>query len=191
MVKKYDFRLGKWNKDDFFYVYSPACKAYKEFIQEDSCIVNSFDESIKDFDYISMVTKEKYTHGVKISAKCSFEKFGAPLIVLTNDINKNHQGESIYGRHFEIVPYEKGCNVWKVEPAPEKLSRPIKSTALAKMEFKVDAESIIDLEVEVKQKSFLIKVNDTVFEVENNEIPESFHVGIRLAKGSTDFTNSP
>ena len=29
MVKKYDFGLGKWDKDDFIYAYSPACKAYK------------------------------------------------------------------------------------------------------------------------------------------------------------------
>ncbi len=187
MVKKYDFGLEKWNNNDFIYVYSPASKAYKEFIQEQSCIVNSFNEEINDFDYISMVTKGKYTHGVKISTKCSFEKYGAPLIVLTNDISKNLRGESIYGTHFEIVPYENGCNVWKIVSAPERVSRPIISTALVRMEFKVEAKIIIDLGVEVKEKSLLIRVNDTEFQVENNDIPESFQVGITACEGINRF----
>ncbi len=83
MPKTYNFSKGSWNTDDFMYVYSPICKAYKEF--------------------------------------------------------------------------------------------------------KVDDDSIIDLAVEFKHKAIVVAINGVTAEVANDDIPDSFHVGITACEGVNKF----
>jgi len=186
MKKIYEFRRNSWNTNDFMYVYSPICKEYVEFIQEDECISNSFNSRINDYDYISMVTKEKYPKGTKISTRCSFDKYGAPLVVLTDSIDET-DGKKIYNLHFEFVAYENGFNVWRIVPFPERRERPINPTKICRTLFKIKDDSSIDLEVEVKEKSFLVTVNGIGSEIWTDEIPESFHVGITACEGTNRF----
>lgn len=186
MSFKCEFGKGLWNPDDFMYVYSPICKVYEEFIQEDNCIRNSFNDKINDFDYISMVTKEKHQKGCTISTKCSFDKFGAPLIVLADSFD-NANDRRIYNFHFEFVAYEDGFNVWRIVPLPERKERPIDPTKICRTLFKIADESMIDLKVEVKEKSFVVTVNGIGSEIWTDEIPESFHAGITACEGINKF----
>ena len=187
MKKTYNFEAGKWNINDFCYAYSPACKAYKEFIQQDECISNSFNKNINDFDYISIITKEKYKKGVHIHTKCSFDSFGAPLIVLSDDISENKDGKLQYGLHFEVVAYEDGCNVWHIIPYPEREEKPIKPTLIGTLKFKTDDKSLIDIDVTVGEKQLFIEVNDQKFTVINEDIPKTFHIGITACEGINRF----
>ena len=186
MKKTYEFKKNTWNNDDFMYVYSPICKDFKEFIQEDNCISNSFNEKINDYDYISMVTKQKYPKGTRISTRCSFDKFGAPLIVLTDSID-NIKSRNIYNFHFEFVAYEDGFNVWQIIPFPQRPERPIDPTKICRTLFKIEDKSIIDLSVEVTEKSFIVTVNGIGSEIWNDKIPENFHVGITACEGINKF----
>ncbi|MBQ7901934.1 MAG: hypothetical protein IJ365_08250 [Clostridia bacterium] len=186
MTKTYNFSKDSWDFNDFMYVYSPVCKAYKEFIQLDNCIANSYNEQIGDWDYISIVTKQKYTAGTKVSTKCSFDKFGAPLIVFTNDI-RSVDGRNEYVLHFEAVAYENGFNVWHIVPWPERTERPIKPTKICFEDFKVEDGSVVDLAVEFKQKVISVTVNGVTAEVANDDMPDSFHVGITACEGVNKF----
>ena len=64
MREKYIFNNEFRIEDKFIYVYSPASKSKKKFVQKEKCIENTYNEEIKDFDYISIITKEKYNDGV-------------------------------------------------------------------------------------------------------------------------------
>ncbi len=187
MKKTYNFALGKWNIEDFNYAYSPACKAYKEFLQEKDFVTNSFNQDISEYDYISIITKKKYSSGVKLSAKCSFDSFGAPLIVITDDVSHDKNGNLQYGLHFEVVAWENGCNVWHIVPFPARVECPRKSTLINSSKFEIEDGEIVDIEVEVGKKELFIDINGQKLTVSHDELPESFHVGITACEGVNHF----
>ena len=102
-MKDYIFKKGMDETRDFMYVSSLTTETHTQFDFEENCIVNRYNPEIIGewkYDYISLVTKDRYGKGVKLSTQCSFEKFGAPLIVLTDDITPK-DGRNYYGLHFE------------------------------------------------------------------------------------------
>ena len=186
MGEKYIFNNEFNLEDKFIYVSSPASKSKKKFVQKENCIENTYNEEIKDFDYISIITKEKYNDGVTISVKCSFDTFGAPLIVLTDDYKSLEDGSYQYGLHFEVVAYENGCNVWHIVPGKEE-KNPIDVTKVNAIEFPIEDKSIIDMEVTIRDKKMFIRVNDQSFVAEHEEIPNQMHVGITACEGINQF----
>ena len=186
MREKYIFNNEFNLEDKFIYVSSPASKSKKKFVQKENCIENTYNEEIKDFDYISIITKEKYNDGVTIRVKCSFDTFGAPLIVLTDDYKSLEDGSYQYGLHFEVVAYENGCNVWHIVPGKEE-KNPIDVTKVNAIEFPIEDKSIIDMEVTIRDKKMFIRVNDQSFVAEHEEIPNQMHVGITACEGINQF----
>ena len=186
MREKYIFNNEFNLEDKFVYVSSPASKSKKKFVQKENCIENTYNEEIKDFDYISIIAKEKYNDGVTISVKCSFDTFGAPLIVLTDDYKSLEDGSYQYGLHFEVVAYENGCNVWHIVPGKEE-KNPIDVTKVNAIEFPIEDKSIIDMEVTIRDKKMFIRVNDQSFVAEHEEIPNQMHVGITACEGINQF----
>lgn len=186
-MQKYIFENNKWNTDDFMYVVAPHSKEYKEFTQEANYIKNNFNKNTNDFDYISLVTKEKFSSGIKVHTKCSFEKYGAPLIVITDDISPNKDGINQYGLHFEIVAYEEGCQVWHIAPYPPRVEKPIKPTLIGKSLFRIEENSEIDIEVLIEKNKLLITINGRRLDVEHPELPDNFHVGITACEGVNNF----
>lgn len=178
LTKEHQSQIEK----DFFYVVSPATKAKATFIYNDDHISNQYNENIFDFDYISIVTQKKYSCGVKIKTICSFDSFGAPLIVISDDITNGK-----YGLHFEIVAYEDGCNVWHILPSNGKAETPIIPSLIASAVFKISEKSVIELQVTVKNKMFEISINGNKLTVSNSDIPEQFHVGITACEGVNRF----
>ncbi|MBQ7915321.1 MAG: hypothetical protein IJ315_00860 [Firmicutes bacterium] len=188
-MKKYVFTPGGWNQEDFMYVYSPKHKLFPEFTQEKNCIVNQQDPQMGEkfpYQYISMVTKERYGVGTKISTKCDFDHFGAPIIVLSDDIHEE-EGHLFYNLHFEVVAYEKGCNVWHLVQDPARPERPLCPTKIACPEFVIEDGSMIEMSVEIKEKKLKIWVNDQCFEVEHPQLPKKCHIGITDCEGINHF----
>lgn len=173
-------------EDSFIYVSSPASKSKKKFLQKENYIENSYNEEIKDYDYISIITKEKYESGVKVRVKCSFDKFGAPLIVFTDDYKQLEDGSYRYGLHFEVVAYENGCNVWHIVPGKDE-KNPIDVTKVNAIEFPIEDKSMIDMEVTIEEKKLYICVNDETFVAEHEDIPKQMHVGITACEGINQF----
>ena len=190
MKKKYIFNNQLKLEENFIYVSSPASKSKRKFVQKENFIENTYNEEIRDFDYISMITKEKYKDGVTVRVKCSFDKFGAPLIVFTDDYKQLADGSYQYGLHFEVVAYENGCNVWHIVPGKEKEKSPIDVTKVNAIEFPVEEKSIIDLLVTIKNKKLYICMNDKTFEAEHEDIPKQMHIGITACEGINQFYDS-
>ncbi len=177
-----DFNL----EDKFIYVSSPASKSKKKFVQKEDYIENTYNKEIKDYDYISIITKEKYDDGVTVRVKCSFDKFGAPLIVFTDDYKQLEDGSYQYGLHFEVVAYENGCNVWHIVSGKDE-KNPIDVTKVNAIEFPIEDKSIIDMEVTIEEKKLYIRVNDETFVAEHVDIPSQMHVGITACEGMNQF----
>ena len=181
-METYRFCEGGWDRSAFLPVWSTACKVRKEFLQEVDCIKNFSEEG--EFCYTSMVTEKRYPIRTKFRTECAFESFGAPLIVLTDDLRKK-DGQWSYGLHFEVVTYEGGCTVWRIVPADT--SRGIATLALAKIPFSLPAGEKIRLEVETGEGILKIRVNDQPFQVLCEELPWQVHAGITACEGINRF----
>lgn len=169
-----------WQKDDFEYIYSPICKTFGKFIEEDDHIRNFATDG--DFEYISMISKARYKTGATIYLKCSFDSYGAPIIALTDDITDDGHVKR-YGLHFEVVAYEDGFNVWRIVPAPEKIERPIKTAKILAEHFKIEDGATCEITLKVEEKRFVIDVNGVKGVIEHEDIPENFHVGFTACEG--------
>lgn len=189
MKKEYILSSPSAIEKDFMYVFSPNSKSFVPFTFENGQAVNRYDESLKDYEYISIVSKKKYSDGVTLRTKCSFDSFGAPLIVLSDDISEDENGRNMYGLHFEVVAYEKGCNVWHIVPFPERTERPIKSTKIAFSTFSIPEKSEIDLSVTVKDGKLYIDVNGEKLVAESPDLPKEFHIGITACEGINRFSS--
>lgn len=185
MYKKYLFEKGKWKTTDFRYVYSSRYKDTPQFTQENDCIVNQKgDRSEWDFEYISLVTEEKYTSGVLLETNCSFEGYGAPILVLSDDIEKDEAGDWRYGRHFEVVVYEDGLNVWRLETVDGKFV----PFSLLQNHFKVEADTVHQLTLRILKNRIEVTLgDDAAFEMDVDFLPEEFHVGITACEGINRF----
>ena len=186
MKNNYVFKSDAFSMSDFKYVYSPICKEFAEFKQEKNCIVNGCSEQT-EYKYISIVTNKTYKSGTTITATCDFEKFGAPLIVISGDINKDENGRNRYGTHFEVVAYEEGVNIWHIVPYPERTSRPIKPTLIASARFKIEDSSKICMSLKVCDNSLIATVNGVEVKVEHSDVPKEFNAGITACEGINRF----
>ena len=82
-ITKTTFAKNTWNLDNLTYAYSYRFEETPEFIQKDDCVENTKNETaVYGFDNISLLTREKFGPGTKISTRCAFEDLGAPLIVI-------------------------------------------------------------------------------------------------------------
>ena len=172
---------------DFDYAYSTICKEHLRFEQQSNSIANYKEETPEEFAYVSIITKEKCAVGAKVGVKCSFGKFGAPLMVFTNDVSSNNDGSKLYGLHFEVVAYEGGCNIWHITPDPSNAVRPIKTKKSAFAEFEIQPDEMIDLQVEFKQGKIVSYVNGHKLVCENEDFPEEFFVGLTGCEGPNCF----
>lgn len=192
---KCNFQNNDWTKD-LFYAYSPHTLEKKTFAPAEKksftdgeflCADNSYNENIKDFDYISVLSREKFTAGTSVRIKCAFKGYGAPLIVFTDDITD--EGDFVrYGLHFEAVVHKGGVNMWHIIPFPENKARPIKSTNILNEKFPLPEETLIEMTIKFKNKSVTVSLDDKSFEVSNENFPESFHIGFTACEGYCAFT---
>ena len=182
---KYFFKQDGWNQDDFIYAYSPACKEFPKFIQESDCLVNKEGLGLCGYQYISILTKKKYKTGVKLDTNCRYDKFGAPLIVFTNELWEK-DGNTLYGAHFEVVAYESGCNIWLIKPNPDG-PRPTVNKKVGASAFTLKDGELVTITVEMLDKKIAIDVNGNKFEIQDDEIPDTFQVGITACEGINRF----
>lgn len=177
------FKRNCWNPADFLYAYSPKCRAYPRFLQENDCIVNSSNPETHEFDYVSMVTKRQYQTGAVLSTHCSFEHYGAPLIVITSELTPCPDGITRYGHHIEVVAYEGGINIWYLIPKADT----VEPVNLIRKKFPVADTRPALLRVKVAKKSLAISLDETAFEIAFDHIPETFHAGITACEGINRF----
>ena len=191
-MKETKFAFNRQTKldDDFFYVSSlnPTFKKTDhKFEISDNCILNSYNEEISDYDYISILTKKKYKNGAKISTHCDFKGYGAPIIVISDDVRAYENGDKYYGLHFEVVAYSLGCNIWQIIPLPEGSKEPIENRKIANLPFEIGQEEPVSLTIEVCGHTIKVTLNGRELLAESPDIPDSFHVGLTACEGINKF----
>ena len=182
-MREINFAQGQWNPEEFRYVYSERFTPIPGIRQEKDCIVNGIDQSTNSYEYISMVTEKEYGTGVKIETNCSFEAFGAPLIVFSDDFHKGENGEWYFGVHYEVVLYEGGINVWYVNLNKDVM----KWESLLALKFPVSAEKTHLLSVKILEKSLDITMEDVHVVLGVKDLPKEFRVGITACEGINRF----
>ncbi len=189
MAKKYLFGKNTDVNEDFIYVSSLITETHTKFDCENDCIVNRYNPEIKGdwkYDYISIVTKKKYAQGVTLKTKCSFEHYGAPLIVFTDDICAAKE-RNYYGVHYEIVAYDEGVNVWHIQPDETGGEMPIKVALIGQLVFPIADGSLVDLQVTIKDGAIHVNINGKTLTATHPDIPQSFHVGVTACEGINRF----
>ena len=185
-MKKYSFGSPEWKKD-FEYVYSLVADSFNEFKDESDHVVNGYDESVKNYEYISIAHKDTFHTGARVSVKCSFDSYGAPLLTFANSAQTAENGKLQYGDHYEVVAYENGCNVWYITANDVPGERPFKVACCLRLRFNIDAGSVIELSAEVMDKMLRVTVNEASFDLPVPLLADKFRIGITACEGINRF----
>ena len=179
-----NFARDQWNTDDMTYAYTYRFNETPVFTQQDDCVENKRCSDNKyGFEQITMLTKEKHRAGIRISSKCSFDKYGAPLFMLTDQLTKDENGNMRFGDYFEVVLYERGVNVWFLHREDGE----VKVQNLLRVEFPITAAEIHTLTTEIKEKTFVIYADEHKIQLHVPNLFESFHIGITACEGINHF----
>ena len=114
------FKPGAWNSNDWIVVKGPRWDYKHGFVQKADCIENECPDVPGDVVYkkyhskvySAMVHKERGVMGQTVSSTMGFDHRMAPLIVISEKLDKSPEGEPMFGEHWEIVLYDEGLNVW-------------------------------------------------------------------------------
>jgi hypothetical protein len=179
-----DFSRGQWNADEITYAYSYRFDETPTFVQLDDCIQNKpAPGSVQGYDNISLLTREKYTAGTRISTQCAYDVYGAPLIVIADRLYEDSGGILRYGDYLEIVIYRDGVNVWQMYNQNGKVSW----TQLLGVEFPITAHEIHTLAVEIRAKKLIIHADEHRIKLHVKDLYPSFHIGINACEGINRF----
>lgn len=180
---KVDFGKDRWDPELFTQVTSRHTEGRIPFMQEEDCVVNDTPkeglEDLKKYRYISLISKEWFHSGVELETVCEFDSYGAPLIVLSDDIEETEDGYPVYGHHFEIVAFEEGFNVWEIYGA--------KPTKVALGRFPVPGGKPITLSVKVLEEELIVTLCGQTQSMKVANLPRRFHGGITACEGVNRF----
>ena len=133
------FAPGGWEAAGFDYAYSWRFAALPKFRQEADCIANSqVPGDPKEFDYMGLLAPQTYTAGAQISVRCSFEDYGAPMLLICDAHEIDGDGILRTLEFYEAVIWKHGLNVWRHHTEPHTLSAQLKTD---RMVFAVDGMS--------------------------------------------------
>lgn len=185
-MKSFDFKDGI-DFGEFFYCYSPQAKCRGVFEREEDCIKNSYNAAVGDYEYTTIMLRDKLRAGNKTTAECDFEKRGAPLIVIS-DVLYEKDGHPYYGEHFEAVAFEEGCNVWH-NTLPTEQGYP-KALVTEKIHFEdipTPNRTRVKLSVEFGEGEMTVEMNGRRFSVKDDALPREFYFGITACEGINRF----
>ena len=180
-----EFKKGEW--EEFFNpVHSIRFNFTPEFYQEDDCISNKKNpDGHMGYDYVTIMTKEKYKKGAKITTSCSFEAYGAPLITLTDKITPDKDGNLWYGVYYEAVIWENGINIWEFYMEGDELRYHLTASSTFKLEPKVKH----NMKIEIMDKYFRVSVGGHILTVRAENLPEEVYFGITGCENINRFYN--
>ena len=109
------FQRDAWDESAVTHAYTYRFPYTNRFVQRDTCIQNGENPAMPDgFDYLSIMTREKYPLGTTITTRCSFSGDAAPLLIFADALDACEDGVFRYGNYFEVVLYKNGINVWRL-----------------------------------------------------------------------------
>ena len=193
---KVDFSRGKWNPAEWLTFKSLRWEYTNGFDQMDDHIVNSSPVGMSDEElyakhvtevYSSIVYPQKVSGTVEISSTMSFDHLMAPLIVLTPELDKDDKGRHAFKRHYEVVLYNEGLNVWHYTYENGKLAWHLAAFARAKFDPKRRYELKVEMRKGKKEMRMTVECGGVKFGFEDPELPESFYAGVTGCEGRNRF----
>ena len=184
---KYELKNGL--PENFVYAASAVVSYRAEFRQEEGGLVNARIEledkkaASQDFEYISVVEKERVKLPVELEVECSFDKFGAPLIVFSEEMNEKENGWKEYGEHYEAVLYEGGINMWHITPKKEGGQ---KVEAVVKAKHAYPAGTWLTMTVKLTRDGIEAQCGGFTARGECS-LPEEMYVGFTACEGINHF----
>jgi len=178
------FSKNAWNMDGLTYAYSYRFEQTPVFAQLEDCVQNRKNENTRQgFDNLSLVTTQKYGPQTRITTRCAFDKYGAPLILLAQELESDSRGVARYGNYVEIVLYENGINVWHLWMQDGKVTWKKQMS----VEFPVSAVEPHTLSVLVGEDTLQIQADDRKMFLRMPQIYSSWHAGITACEGINRF----
>lgn len=186
MKKMYDLKKSEW-KEDMLHVHCPQSKAYVPMTEDEAGVGCSINPDNGEYDYITMISKDKYSGSVTLSARFTFYGVAAPLLVISEEINA--EGKiPVLDQFFEVVAWCNGCNIWRLDAVWENKERPFKATKLLCNRFSVSEGVEHEMTVKISGKTVEVWYAGQNFVLYNPDLPERFHVGFTACEGDCRFT---
>jgi hypothetical protein len=183
------FKENSWSTDNLAYAYSRRFDAVPVFTQYPDHIENRGDPSVPyGFENISLLTRDRFTAGTRVTTRCAFFDDGAPLITLARSMEPDARGVLRFGEYIEIVLYKNGVNVWRMwyDPAVTK-NGGVSWKKLMGVEFPVTAGEIHTLSCKVGTESLIIEADGRRMSLYIPDLYPSFHAGIDACEGVNRF----
>ena len=193
---KVDFSRGKWNPAEWLTFKSLRWEYTHGFDQMDDHIVNQAPAGIDDEElygkhvtevYSSIVYPQKVGGTVEISSTMSFDHLMAPLIVLTPELDKDDRGRHAFKKHYEIVLYNEGLNVWHYTYENGRLAWHLAAFARTKFEPKRRYELKVEMRKGKREMRMTVECGGVKFGFEDPDLPESFYAGVTGCEGRNRF----
>jgi len=191
-----DFARGKWNPAEWLVFKSLRWEYTGSFVQFDDHIMNKCPEGVSDEAlysgnvcdlYASMVYPKKFAGTVEVSSTMSFDHLMAPLIVLTPELDADDKGRHAFKKHYEVVLYNEGLNVWHYSYVNGVLDWHLAAFARAKFDPKKKYELKVKMAKGKKEMRMTVECGGVVVGFEDAELPSSFYAGITGCEGRNRF----
>lgn len=177
------FTKGSWERY-FQYAYTWRFPETPRFIQEAECIVNAGGGTRQNgYDFTTLLLKEKLGVGTRMSFTASFDSYGAPLMMIAEELERDSDGNLRFGNYFEVVLWEQGVNVWDI--CRNGTDFDIKW--LLRDEFPLEPGKPHRLTVELAKERLKIRVNGHSVELHISGLPERAYLGITACEGRNCF----
>lgn len=184
---RYDLKNGL--PENFVYAASTVVSYRREFAEEAEGLVNARIEledpkaAYRDYEYISVVEKERVKLPVELEVECSFDKFGAPLIVFSEEITEKENGWKEYGEHYEVVLFESGINIWHITPKKEGGQQ---AEAVCKARLPFPAGQWTKMKVKLTREGIEAQAGELTAKGEA-KLPERMYAGFTACEGINHF----
>ena len=186
------FTEGNWERY-FNYAYTWRLPHTPEFIQEADCIVNA-----RKSEFTTILLKDRYAPGTKISFSTSFDSYGAPLLVMVKDLERDEQGKLRFREYQEIVLWENGVNVWNFQKDETNsgntpwdgfsaVENGIRIDWLLSNSHPVQAGKRYTMTVELGKERVAVQVDGHSFELRIPGLAEKVYLGITGCEGINRF----
>lgn len=190
------FSEGKWDPSEWLAFKSLRFDYTGTFEQNADHIVNRCPAGVSDEElyahhvtdvYASIVHPRKAVGGGTVSATMSFDHLMAPLIVLTPELDVDEKGRHAFKKHYEVVLYNEGINVWHYTYENGELAWHLAAFARAPFEAKKKYTLEATLARGKREMRLTVACGDVTFGFEDPDLPEDFYAGVTGCEGRNRF----